>query len=94
MAIYSYYLIGSISEVIGSRGITSEFISLVLILIAGNATKYALAMVNATRNKISSAISVAMNSSIQTALITYLLVVIGWIISQPMSLYFENYKLS
>lgn len=77
MTVCSYYLIGSISEVVGSGGITSEFIGLVLIPIVGNAAKHVSAVVNAMCCKMGSAMSVAMNSSIQTALVTYLLVVIS-----------------
>lgn len=93
VAICAEYLVGSIDDLVESAGISKAFIGLILIPIVGNAAEHVTAVVVAVRNKMDLAMGVAIGSSIQIALlVTPFLVIVGWIIGQPMSLHFETCK--
>lgn len=94
VAICADYLVGSIDDLVESANISKAFIGLILIPIVGNAAEHVTAVVVALRNNMDLAMSVAIGSSIQIALgVTPFLVIVGWIIGQPMSLHFETCKL-
>ncbi|VEU20327.1 DEKNAAC101196 [Brettanomyces naardenensis] len=87
------YLVSSIDDIVETSGLSKTFIGLVVIPIVGNAAEHVTAIVVAYKNKMDLAIGVAVGSSIQIALfVTPLLVLIGWIIDVPMSLYFSTYE--
>jgi len=88
------YLVDSIDEIVASGRISKNFIGLILIPIVGNAAEHVTACVVAVRNKMDLAMSVAIGSSIQIALlVTPFLVVLGWLVlDQPMSLHFETFE--
>lgn len=97
IAICSEYLVDSIDAVVQSSGISKTFIGLILLPIVGNAgislgspliiAEHVTAVVVAYKNKMDLAIGVAIGSSMQIALfVTPFLVILGWIIGQPMSL--------
>ena len=67
---------------------------MILIPIVGNAAEHVTACVVAVRNKMDLAMSVAIGSSIQIALlVTPFLVILGWAaLDQPMSLHFETFE--
>jgi Ca2+:H+ antiporter len=93
VAVCADYLVGSIDDIVESAHISKAFIGLILIPIVGNAAEHVTAVVVAVRNKMDLAMGVAIGSSIQIALlVTPFLVVVGWIIGQPMSLHFETCK--
>lgn len=93
VAICAEYLVGSIDDIVDSGAISKAFIGLILIPIVGNAAEHVTAVVVAVRNKMDLAMGVAIGSSIQIALlVTPFLVIVGWIIGQPMSLHFETCK--
>ncbi|PWW77283.1 Calcium/proton exchanger [Tuber magnatum] len=93
VAICAEYLVGSIDDIVASSGISKTFIGLILIPIVGNAAEHVTAVVVAMKNKMDLAIGVAIGSSMQIALlVTPFLVILGWIIGQPMSLYFETFE--
>ncbi|RPB11884.1 calcium/proton exchanger [Morchella conica CCBAS932] len=93
VAVCAEYLVGSIDSVVGSSGISKTFIGLILIPIVGNAAEHVTAVVVAMKNKMDLAIGVAIGSSMQIALlVTPALVILGWIIGQPMSLYFQTFE--
>ncbi|KAG6027087.1 hypothetical protein E4U41_001053 [Claviceps citrina] len=94
VAICADYLVGSIDDIVESANISKAFIGLILIPIVGNAAEHVTAVVVALRDKMDLAMGVAIGSSIQIALgVTPFLVIVGWIIGQPMSLRFETCKL-
>lgn len=94
VAICAEYLVGSIDDIVESANISKAFIGLILIPIVGNAAEHVTAVVVALRDKMDLAMAVAIGSSIQIALgVTPFLVIVGWIIGQPMSLHFETCKL-
>jgi len=87
------YLVDSIDAIVQKHDISKNFIGLILIPIVGNAAEHVTACVVAVRNKMDLAMGVAIGSSIQIALlVTPFLVILGWIIDQPMSLHFETCK--
>ncbi|KAK9470608.1 Sodium/calcium exchanger protein-domain-containing protein [Dipodascopsis tothii] len=87
------YLVDSIDDIVASTGMSKTFIGIVLIPIVGNAAEHVTAVVVAMKNKMELAIGVALGSSMQIALfLTPFLVVLGWIIDQPMSLYFSTFE--
>jgi Ca2+:H+ antiporter len=93
VAICAEYLVGSIDSLVETAGISKAFIGLILIPIVGNAAEHVTAVVVAVRNKMDLAMGVAIGSSIQIALlVTPFLVIVGWIINQPMSLHFETFE--
>lgn len=93
VAICADYLVDSIDALVESHHISKNFIGLILIPIVGNAAEHVTACVVALRNKMDLAMGVAIGSSIQIALlVTPFLVILGWIMGQPMSLHFETCK--
>jgi len=93
VGVCSEYLVGSIKGIIAATGITETFTGLILLPIVGNAAEHLTAVRVAYKNKMDLAIGVAIGSSVQIALfVTPVLVIIGWIIGQPMSLYFQPFQ--
>lgn len=93
VAICAEYLVGSIEGIVESSGVSKTFIGLILIPIVGNAAEHVTAIVVAMKDKMDLAIGVAIGSSMQIALlVTPFLVILGWIIGQPMSLYFQTFE--
>ena len=59
----------------------------------GNAAEHVTAVVVSYKNKMDLAIGVSLGSSMQIALlVTPFLVILGWIIGQPMTLHFETFE--
>jgi len=93
VAICAEYLVGSIEGIVHQWGISESFVGLVVLPIVGNAAEHLTAVTVAYKNKMDLAIGVAIGSSQQIALmVTPLLVILGWIIGQPMSLYFQVFE--
>ena len=93
VAVCAEYLVGSIDDIVATAGISKTFIGLVLLPIVGNAAEHVTAVVVAWKGKMDLAIGVAIGSSMQIALlVTPFLVILGWIIHQPMTLHFETFE--
>lgn len=93
VAVCAEYLVGSIDSIVASSGISKTFIGLILLPIVGNAAEHVTAVVVAYKDKMDLAIGVAIGSSMQIALfVTPFLVILGWIIGQPMSLHFQGFE--
>lgn len=92
IALCAEYLVGTIDEVGQILSINRTFIGLVVLPVVGNAAEYISAMIAASKNKMDLAIGVALGSSMQIALfVTPTLVLLGWIVQQPMSLSFDPF---
>jgi Ca2+:H+ antiporter len=64
-----------------------------LLPIVGNAAEHLTAVTTAMKNKMDLAIGVALGSSMQIALlVTPVLVIVGWILGQPMTLLFNGFE--
>ncbi|CAG8654811.1 33298_t:CDS:2 [Gigaspora margarita] len=83
------FLVSSIEGV----DLSKTFIGLILLPIIGNAAEHATSVTVAMKNKMDFAICITVGSSTQIALFVIpLLVILGWIIGQPMSLNFEVFE--
>lgn len=87
------YLVGSIDTLVETTGLSKTFIGLILLPIVGNAAEHVTSVIVSLKNKMDLAVGIAVGSSMQIALfLTPFLVVVGWIIHQPMSLYFQTFE--
>lgn len=93
VAVCAEYLVDSIDAIVQTAHISKTFIGLVLLPIVGNAAEHVTACVVAYKNKMDLAMGVAIGSSMQIALfVTPFLVILGWIIGQPMTLHFQLFE--
>jgi Ca2+:H+ antiporter len=93
VAVCSEYLVDSIDGITHAWGISETFAGMILLPIVGNAAEHLTAVTVSIKGKIDLAIGVAVGSSQQIAMmVTPLMVILGWIIGQPMSLYFEIFE--
>jgi Ca2+:H+ antiporter len=93
VAVCSEYLVDSIDGITHAWGISETFAGMILLPIVGNAAEHLTAVTVSIKGKIDLAIGVAVGSSQQIAMmVTPLMVILGWIINQPMSLYFEIFE--
>lgn len=87
------YLVGSIDDIVEASGLSKTFLGLIVIPIVGNAAEHVTAIIVAMKDKMDLAIGVAVGSSLQIAIfVTPFMVLIGWIIDVPMSLYFSTFE--
>ncbi|KAI1772077.1 calcium/proton exchanger [Hypoxylon cercidicola] len=87
------FMVDAIDDVVKGSALKETFIGLIILPIVGNAAEHVTAVTVAMKNKMDLAIGVAIGSSIQIALfLTPLVVIIGWIIGQPMTLYFTLFE--
>ena len=93
VAVCAEYLVDSIDSLVSTTGISKTFVGLILLPIVGNAAEHVTAIVVAVKDKMDLAMGVAIGSSMQIALlVTPFLVILGWIIGQPMSLHFQTFE--
>ena len=93
VAVCAEFLVDSIPSIVESAHISSTFVGLVLIPIVGNAAEHVTAVIVAYKGKMDLAINVAIGSSLQIALfVTPFLVILGWIMHQPMTLHFQGFE--
>jgi len=93
VAVCSDYLVDSLDEVTEVWGISETFAGMILLPIVGNAAEHLTAVTVAMKNKLNLSIGVAVGSSQQIAMMVVpLLVILGWIMDQPMSLYFDVFE--
>ena len=93
VAICAEYLVDSIDAIVETAHISKTFIGLILLPIVGNAAEHVTACLVAYKHKMDLAISVAIGSSLQIALfVTPFLVILGWIVGQPMTLHFQGFE--
>lgn len=87
------YLVGSIDDIVEASGLSKTFLGLIVIPIVGNAAEHVTAIIVAMKDKMDLAIGVAVGSSLQIAIfVTPFMVLIGWVIDVPMSLYFSTFE--
>jgi Ca2+:H+ antiporter len=93
VAVCAEYLVDSIDAIVESTHMSKTFIGLILLPIVGNAAEHVTACVVAYKHKMDLAIGVAIGSSLQIALfLTPFLVILGWIVGQPMTLHFQSFE--
>jgi len=88
--IIAEFLVGSIDGLVSQGGISREFVALILLPLVGNAAEHICAVTVSIKDKLDLSLAVAVGSSIQIALFVIpFLVILGWIIGQPLSLEFD-----
>lgn len=86
-------LVDSIDGLTESTNVSREFVGLILLPVIGNAVEHITAVTVSLKDRLNLSMSIAVGSSIQVSLgILPLLVLIGWMIGQPMSLLFDTYE--
>ncbi len=91
----SEILVGEIEAAKRMLGMSELFMGVIFIAIIGNAAEHATAVVMAKRDKMELALSIAIGSSIQIALLVApVLVFLSWIIGRPMSLVFTPLEIA
>jgi Ca2+:H+ antiporter len=89
----SEILVGSTEEAIKHIGLSEVFVGLIIVPIIGNAAEHSSAVLMAMKNRMDLAISIAMGSSAQVALlIAPVLVFAGLAFGQPMDLAFSAFE--
>jgi len=93
VALCAEFLVDAIPNMTSQSSVSQAFIGLIILPIVGNAAEHVTAVTVATKNKMDLAIGVAVGSSIQIALfVTPVVVLLGWILDKPMSLYFTLFE--
>ncbi|KAJ1729118.1 hypothetical protein LPJ61_003684 [Coemansia biformis] len=86
------FLVDSIDGLTTKWNLSPSFVGMILLPIVGNAAEHTTAVTVAIRNKMDLALGVAVGSSIQIALFVMpFLCILGWIIGQPMTIYFSPF---
>jgi Ca2+:H+ antiporter len=89
----SEILVGSTEEAIKHVGLSEIFVGLIIVPIIGNAAEHSSAVMMAMKNRMDLAVSIAMGSSAQVALlIAPLLVFAGLAFGRPMDLAFSAFE--
>lgn len=92
IGICSDNLVSELDEIATHFHINKSFISLIILPAVGNAAEYITAITSAQKNNMNFAVSVAVGSSLQISLLVCpVLVMAGWIMGVPMTLYFEPF---
>jgi Ca2+:H+ antiporter len=93
VAVCADFLSGAIEPMVENTGVSQAFIGLIILPIVGNAAEHVTAVTVAMKNKMDLAIGIAVGSSIQIAIfITPFIVILGWIMAKPMTLYFNIFE--
>ncbi|MEB3277345.1 MAG: calcium/proton exchanger [Lyngbya sp.] len=94
VALESELLVDSLEQATESLGLTALFTGVILVPIIGNAAEHTTAVTVAMKNKMDLSVSVAVGSSLQIALfVAPVLVLVGYLIGQPMDLNFNPFEL-
>jgi len=91
----SEFLVGGLDEASASLGLSELFVGLIVIPIIGNAAEHSSAVLMAMKNRMDLAVSIAVGSSAQVALlIAPILVFVGLALGQPMDLAFNVFEVA
>lgn len=83
-------LVESLEKAISTLGFTTLFTGVIILPIFGGIVEYISCVTFAAKNKMELAVSVAIGSSLQIAMfVAPVLVLIGWVMGQPMNLEFN-----
>ena len=91
----SEILVGSTQAAIHGIGLSEVFVGIIVVPIIGNAAEHSSAVIMAMRNRMDLAVSIAVGSSAQVALlIAPILVFVGLALGQPMDLAFNIFEVA
>ena len=95
VAIMSEILVGQIEAAKRALGMSDLFLGVIIIAVIGNAAEHATAIMMARRDRMELAVSIAIGSSIQIALLVApILVFAAWLMGKPMSLVFTPLEIA
>jgi Ca2+:H+ antiporter len=87
IAFMSEFLVGALEGFTETLSLSATFVGLIIIPIVGNAAEHASAITFAIKNKMDLAITIALGSALQIALLVApLLILLSWIIGRPIDL--------
>jgi Ca2+:H+ antiporter len=87
------FLVGSIDGMTAASNVSREFVGLILLPVIGNSVEHITAVTVSVKDKLNLSMSIAVGSSIQVSLgILPILVLIGWAIGQPLTLFFDAFE--
>ncbi|KAI9488248.1 Sodium/calcium exchanger protein-domain-containing protein [Zychaea mexicana] len=93
VSLHAEFLVGAIEGVVDQWGINETFVGIILLPLVGNAAEHVSSVTFAMKNKMNLCIGVALSSSLQIGLlVSPVLVIAGWFIGQPMTLFFEDFE--
>ena len=93
VAFMAEFLVGSITHVTETFGLSEMFIGVILVPIIGNAAEHLTAVTVALKNKMDLSLGIAIGSTTQIALlIAPLLVITGFLIGKPLTLHFDAFE--
>ncbi|MEO5815249.1 MAG: calcium/proton exchanger [Gemmatimonadaceae bacterium] len=91
----SEILVGSTEQAIKGVGLSQMFVGIIIVPIIGNAAEHSSAVLMAMRNRMDLAVSIAIGSSVQVALlIAPVLVFVGLALGRPMDLAFNIFEVA
>jgi Ca2+:H+ antiporter len=90
----SELLVGATEEAVRTIGLSEFFVGLILVPIIGNAAEHSSAVLMALKNRMDLAVSIAVGSSVQVALLVALLVFLGLAFGHPMDLAFTTFEVA
>ncbi|KAH8699196.1 putative vacuolar calcium ion transporter [Talaromyces proteolyticus] len=86
-------LVDSVDGIVETWHISRAFIGLIIVPIVGNAGEFTAAVSAARAGKMGLGVSLIVSATLQISLfVTPFLVICGWIIGKPMSLYFNTFE--
>jgi Ca2+:H+ antiporter len=89
----SELLVGATEETVRALGLSELFVGLILVPIIGNAAEHSSAVLMALKNRMDLAVSIAVGSSVQVALLVApVLVFLGLAFGHPMDLAFSTFE--
>jgi Ca2+:H+ antiporter len=87
IAFMSELLVGTLESFTDALGLSPSFVGLIIIPLVGNAAEHTSAITFALKNKMDLAITIALGSALQIALLVApLLILLSWLISRPTDL--------
>ncbi len=87
VAFMSEFLVGALEGFTKSFSLSASFVGLIIIPVVGNAAEHASAVTFALKNKMDLAVTIALGSALQIALLVApILVLLSWLIGRPMDL--------
>jgi Ca2+:H+ antiporter len=95
IVVMSEVLVGAIEPTAESWGMSELFVGVMLVPLVGNVAEHLVAVQVAVANKMELSLGIAVGSGLQIALfVTPVLVLVGALINQPMTLVFNEYELA
>ena len=95
IAVMSELLVGALDHAADTLGLTQIFVGVILVALVGNAAEHSTAVMVAMKNNMDLALSIAVGSSIQIALLVApILVFASYLLGAPLDLIFTPFEVA